>query len=45
MVVFNPMEFNSFPSKRFSFGQYLPITIKSIMGKVMGLGIVITAEK
>ena len=45
MVVFNPIEFNSFPSKRFSFGQYLPITIKSIVGKVMGLGIVITAEK
>ena len=44
-VVYNPIEFESFPTKSFSFGQFFPNFIKSFLGKIFGLGLVIIASK
>lgn len=44
-VLYNPIEFESFPTKSFSFGQLFPNFIKSFLGKIFGLGLVIIASK
>ena len=44
-VIFNPVEFYSFPSKKFSFGQYLPYRVQKFLGRFFGLGIIVFAKK
>ena len=36
-IVFNPAEFYSFPTKKFSFGQYLPYRLQNFLGDLLAL--------
>ena len=44
-IVYNEIEFNSFPSKRFSIGRFMSEKLKQRIGKNTGLGLVISAVK
>ena len=44
-VVFNPIEFESIPTKKINFFKFLPYKIKKFLGKFFGLGMVISATK
>ena len=44
-VVFNPIEFESIPTKKINFFRFLPYKTKKFLGKFFGLGMVISATK
>ena len=44
-IIYNPMEFLAFPTKKFPFGKFLKPKIKKFIGKYSGLGLVISATK
>ena len=44
-VIFNPNEFKSFPSKKISFGQYMPLSIQKYLARFFGLGLIVIAQK
>ena len=44
-VIFNPNDFASFPSKKISFGEYIPLNIQKYLARFFGLGLVVLAKK